>query len=458
MDKKDSYALIIGAGPSGLALAYELIELKSNIKPIIIDKLSQVGGLARTIYGDNSGIDIGGHRLFTKDKYIKKIWIKFLNVENPEVSDDVLMVKQRFSSILKDNKKFDYPLKFNIKTFKNLGFKSSAIALLSYFKAVIFKRRENNVEDFLINRFGLYLYNLFFEEHTKKIWGMSARHLINKWGKNRIQKFLFSLPKIGRDEFYYPKYGCSQLWDKMAQYIIDNGGKIILNSEFKKFNYDANNKILSAFVEYNNKTMEIPAQYFISSIPLCDLIKVLDAPFDVKQNAINLKYRDYILVALYSKKFNLKNTEKTETCDNIAPDNWIYLQQKGTVASRMQIMNNWSEYLVKNNYLISMEYFCTEGDKLWSMTDSELSELAISEAIRYSLFNKEDVYKTKVIREKKAYPIYTGSYIHIDKVSDYFKNYKNLYIMGRNGEHKYINMDYAMVCGINIARDINKDM
>lgn len=241
----------------------------------------------------------------------------------------------------------------------------------------------------------------------------------------------------------------------MAQYIIDNGGKIILNCEFKKFNFKDKNNVLSAIVECNNELKEIPAKYFISSIPLCDIVKVVDAPFDIKQDAFNLKYRDYILVALYSKKFNLVNTGRHTTKNSIIPDNWIYLQEENTIASRMQIMNNWSEYLVKNNFLISLEYFCNEGDKLWSMSDDELAELAISEADKYSLFKKGDVYKSKIIREKKAYPIYTDAYRYVNKITDYFKNFENLYIMGRNGEHKYINMDYAMVCGINIARDIN---
>jgi len=456
MDDKNFNALIIGAGPSGLALAYELIKLKSNIKPLIIDKLAQTGGLARTVYDSNSGIDIGGHRLFTKDKYIEKIWKEFLKIENPQIYNDVLMEKQRFSSIIKDEKKYEYPIKFNFETLKQLGFKSSLFAILSYFKALIFKRSEDNIENFLINRFGLYIYNKFFKEHTKKIWGISPEKLFNEWDKNRIQKSLFSIPGFCKDEFYYPKYGCSQLWDKMAQYIIDNGGEIILNCEFKKFRFCGDYKIISAVVEHQGKLKEIPAKYFISSIPLPELVKTIDTPYDIKQNALNLKYRDYIIVSMYSKKFNLKNTTKFETKNNITPDNWIYLQEKDTIASRMQIMNNWSEYLVRNDYLISFEYFCFENDNLWNLPDEELANLAISEAEKYHLFKKSDVYKTKVIREKKAYPIYTGTYRHINKIKDYLKNYKNLYIMGRYGEHKYINMDYAMVCGITIARDINK--
>ncbi|MBR2069603.1 MAG: NAD(P)-binding protein [Candidatus Gastranaerophilales bacterium] len=479
MDKNKPTALIIGAGPSGLALAYELIQLNSDIRPVIIDKLPQVGGLSRTIYDDKSGIDLGGHRLFTKDKYVESIWKRFLKEQNapalddihanrnlkfqktgadPNFKDDVLLLRKRFSSVIKDKKKINYPIRFNPDTFKKLGFASSSQALLSYLKALVFKRNEKNFEDFLINKFGRYLYNLYFKEHSKKVWGVEASELVNEWGRERIQKSLFSANKIWEDEYYYPKYGCSQLWDKMAQYIIDNGGDIILNCEFLNFEIKQDN-IISAKVKCPNLISDISANYFISSIPISDIIKSVEAPFDIKQNALNLPYRDYILVSLYTTKFNLKNTTKYPTLNDVTPDNWIYLQEKNTIASRLQIMNNWSPYLVedfKNKYLVSLEYFCNKNDDLWNLSDDEITKLALSECEKYGFFDRYDIYKTKVIRELKAYPVYSGTYKYINKIKNHLKTYKNLYLMGRCGEHKYINMDLAMVCGINIARDINK--
>ena len=479
MDKEKNTVLIIGAGPSGLAAAYELIQLNANLKPVIVEKLPCAGGLARTIYDGKSGIDIGGHRLFTKDKYIENIWKKFLIVQNtpsvddflahrtltypkegadPNFVDDVLLIRKRFSAILKNNKLYSYPIRFSFNTFKNLGLINSIIALASYFKSLICKKDNNNIKNFLINRFGYFLYSMFFDKHSKKVWGLDPSLIINHWPKRRVQRMLFRMPSMWEDEYFYPKYGCSQLWNKMAQYILQNGGEIYFNSEFLNFNL-VQDKIVSASVNINNVIKEIQAKYFISTIPIANLIKSFDAPYDIKQYALNLPYRDYILVSLFTSKFNLENNTKFPTVSNKSPCSWIYLQNDDTKASRLQIMNNWSPYMVedfKDNFIISLEYFCSQNDNLWNMSDYELSKLAISEIEKYNLFSRYDINKSIVIREPKAYPIYSGSYQYIDKIKKYLGQYDNLFLSGRNGLHQYINMDYAMVCGINIARDIVK--
>lgn len=494
MKDKQKIAVIIGAGPSGLALAYELLISDKNIKPIIIEKLQCVGGLSRTVYFDNLGVDIGGHRLYTKDKYIKSIWDRFLTVQNapsiddisakrnikypkigkdPNKEDNVMLIRQRHSSIIFDSKFFTYPLKFNLETFLKLGFKTSFIAGCSYLKSIFFKRKENNLEDFMINRFGVVLYNIFFKDYTKKVWGVDASILSSEWGHERIRKLsllktlinsLLSGIKIFKskketsliDEFYYPKYGCSQLWNLMADFIVKNGGEIIFNSEFHSFNCQGD-KIISVKYMKDNEVCEIFANYFVSSAPISDVIKGVDAPFDIKQNALNLPYRDYILVSFYTNSFNLKNYTNFPTVNNITPDCWLYLQEKDAIAARIQIMNNWSPYLVddfENKYLISLEYFANENDDLFSLADEEIIQLAINESEKYKLFNREDIIKTKVIRELKAYPSYFGTYANIGKIKEYLKSFSNLYLIGRNGLHKYNNMDEAMICGINVARDI----
>ena len=498
MDKNNKKtALILGAGPSGLALAYELIKTNSNIKPILLDKLDCVGGLSRTVYWDDLGVDIGGHRLFTKDKYIQSIWDSFLQHQNapslddiyanrkikypkkglnPNESDNVMLIRQRYSSIIYNSKFFQYPLKFTFSTLKKLGFKTAVLSALSYFKSVLIKREEKNLEDFFINRFGLVLYNIFFKDYTKKVWGVDAACLSCEWGRQRIKKlslfktllnsFISKLKflKFAKetsliDEFYYPKFGCSQLWNLMADYIKANGGEFIFESEFEDFNIE-NNKILS--VKYKNKfnqVLELSADYFISSIPIKDLIKGIDAPFNIKQNALNLPYRDYILVSFYTNEFNLKNTTNFNTINNTAPDCWIYLQEKDAIASRIQIMNNWSCYLVpdfQNKYLISLEYFVFENDAIWTMSDDKIVDLASDECQKYGLFSKKSILKTKVIREKKAYPGYYSTYKNIDIIKEYLYTIKNLSLIGRNGLHKYNNMDEAMVCGINVARELIK--
>ncbi|MBQ4647196.1 MAG: FAD-dependent oxidoreductase [Candidatus Gastranaerophilales bacterium] len=495
MENKKTVA-IVGAGPCGLAVAYELLQKDKNIKPIIIEKLGCVGGLSRTVYKDNLGVDIGGHRLHTNDEYIKSIWFKFLEVQNspaiddilanrdvkypkngknPNEEDDVMLVRKRFSSIIYNSKFFPYPLKFSLETFLNLGLKTSFKAGCSYIKSMIFKRKENNLEDFMVNRFGEVLYSIFFKDYTKKVWGLDASQLSCEWGHQRIRKLSlfktilnsilsqFKFIKFKKetsliDEFYYPKYGCSQLWDLMAKYIIENGGEIILNSEFVDFNYH-NDKILSLrYKTQDNEIKEIPAHFFVSTMPIKDLIVGVDAPYDIKQEALSLPYRDYILASFYTKEFNLKNSTNYPTINNITPDCWIYLQEKDAIAARIQIMNNWSPYLVgdyKNNYLISLEYFANETDDFWQKSDSEIINIAQMEAQKYNLFNKEDILQSFVVREKKAYPTYFGSYKEIDKIKKHLSKYTNLYLAGRNGQHKYNNMDEAMICGINVAREIS---
>lgn len=487
-------AVILGAGPAGLACAYELIKKNTDIKPVIIEKLDCVGGLSRTIYFDNLGVDIGGHRLYTTNPYIKSIWEEFLphqsfpsiddlytnritdypdGGKDPEQEDDVMLIRNRFSSIIYNNTFFDYPIKFNIETIKKLGFLNSLSAGFSYIRSIFFKREVKNLEDFMINRFGQKLYNIFFKEYTKKVWGKDASEISSEWGEERIRKLSlaktilnsvlskFSFLKFQKetsliDKFYYPKFGCSQLWNKIAKYITDNGGKIIYNSEFEGFETN-DDKIISINYKKDNETNKITANYFISSIPISELIKGIDAPFDIKQNAINLPYRDYILVSFLLDHFNLKNKTEYKTINDITPECWIYLQEPDAIASRIQIMNNWSPYLVgdiNKNYLVSLEYYANEDDEFWAKTDDEIINLAIEEAEEYNLFDMKSILKTKIIREKRAYPSYFGTYKNIDKVKKFLSLYNNLYLIGRNGMHKYNNMDEAMLTGIQAANSI----
>ena len=299
------------------------------------------------------------------------------------------------------------------------------------------------------------------------------------WGKERIRKLsLFKtvmnailsnfefFKKLSKetsliDEFYYPKLGCSQLWNLMADYIVAHGGQILLNHEVIDFEVNEN-KMINAKVKYiNGKIIEIQGDYFASSMPICDLIKGLDAPYNIKQYALNLPYRDYLLVSFYTKSFNLKNQTNYRTVNNITPECWIYLQEPDAVASRIQIMNNWSPYLVgdfKRNYLISLEYYVNEDEFLWNLDDGKIIELALNECKKYNLFYNKDVLKAKVIREKKAYPAYWGSYHKLNEIKKYIATINNLYLIGRNGQHKYNNMDEAMLSGIDVAREIIKKL
>lgn len=492
MDKDIKNVIILGAGPSGLALAYELIKSNKGFKPIIIEKLCVVGGLSRTVYFDNLGLDIGGHRLYTQDKYIQSIWNDFLPVQNlpsiddkiskrevkypkgdldPNLADDVMLLRNRFSSIVYNSKFFDYPLKINFKSLSNLGFKTTILAGFSYIKSMFSKREEKSLEDFLINRFGQVLYNIFFKDYTKKVWGVDASILSSEWGHQRIRKLslfktvlnaLFSKILFFKkdhsliDNFSYPKFGCSQLWNKMAEYITNNGGEIVLNSEFCEFNVN-NNKIISLKYKKDNKIQEISASFFVSSIPIKDLIKGVDAPYDIKQKALNLPYRDYILAGFYLDDFKLEEKTDYKTVNNKTKDCWIYLQEPDAIAARIQFMNNWSPYLVgdcSKNYLVSLEYYANKDDDFWNLTDEKIIEIAKKEAQKYNLFDEKNVLKTFLIREENAYPSYFGTYENIEDIRGFLNSIDNLYLIGRNGQHKYNNMDEAMISGINVAREI----
>ena len=384
------------------------------------------------------------------------------------------MLRNRFSSIIYNSNFFPYPLKFEISTFLKLGLYTSFMAGCSYIKSIFLKRKEVTLEDFMVNRFGYVLYSIFFKDYTKKVWGKDASELSCEWGYQRIRKlsllktilnsilsnfkFLnFKKEKSLIDQFYYPKYGCSQLWELMEKYIVENGGYVIKDAEFVDFQCKENNILSVKFKNSDRQHTEINSNYVVSTIPIKDLIFGLDAPVNIKQDAFNLPYRDYILVSFYTNAFNLKNETKYRTINNITPDCWIYLQEKDAIAARIQIMNNWSPYLVKdfrNNYLVSLEYFANETDDFWKKTDNEILEIAKMEAQKYNLFKIENIIKSFVVRERKAYPAYFGSYKNIDKIKEHLSQYKNLYLAGRNGQHKYNNMDEAMISGINVAREI----
>ncbi len=491
----EKVAVIIGAGPAGLSLAYELIEKNSDIKPVIIEKLPCVGGLSRTVYFDNLGVEIGPHRLHTKDEYLKSVWEKMLPFQNapapddiyakrnikypekgldPNTNDNVMLIKRRFSTIIYNKKLFPYPIKLNFNIIKKLGFLTTIKAGFSYIKSMFFKLEENCLENFMVNRFGRVLYNIFFKDYTTKVWGVSPKILSAEWGSERIRKLSllktvmnailsnFKFIKFQKeasliDQFYYPKFGCSQLWNTMADYIVQHGGEIIYNSEFVDFDTD-NGEIKSMHYKNNGEIKEIKGDYYISSIAISDLIKGFsNPPQDVKEDALNLPYRDHILVSFYTTEFNIENTTDFPTPNNKAPDSWIYLQEPDALAARFTIVNNWSPWLVgdfKTNYLLSLEYFTNEGDDFWNKSDDEIIEIAKTECLKYNICRPNSILKTHVIREHKAYPSYWGTYKNINRIKEYFASFRNLRLMGRNGIHRYNNMDTAMISGINVAREI----
>ena len=475
--------VIIGAGPSGLATAYELLKNNSNLDITILEASSEIGGISKTVNYKGNRIDIGGHRFFTKDEEIMDLWkeimpiqgypakdYKKLNIDmdlpsdgvNPEKNDNVLLKRRRVSRILYNGKFYDYPIKINWRTLSNFGFFKSVACGLSYFKAAIFKKKENNLEDFYINRFGKDLYSTFFENYTEKVWGRAPKEISASWGKQRVKGI--SIKELIRnifvksnetsliEEFYYPKFGPGALYEEMANKVQKMGGKMVLNARVKKI-IIKNKKVES--IIYNNS--EIKSDILISSMPLKDLINSInEAPKDVIDIANNLPYRDFITVGLLVNKLDLKNNTKMKTINDIVPDTWIYVQESSVKLGRIQIFNNWSPYLVKDEDKVWMglEYFCNEGDSFWNLSDKEIINFAIDEITKINFVNKEDIINSTVIRIQKAYPAYFDSYDHIDDIKKYLFKIDNLYCVGRNGQHRYNNMDHSIKTGLIAARQI----
>lgn len=461
MTNRDKTAIIIGAGPAGLAAAYALLTETQDIKPILIEKSDSVGGISKTVFFDGNGIDIGGHRMFSKNQQIVDLWEYFLPDEiknniNPDEQDIVMLRRKRFSEIFYLRKLFAYPISMSPKTFKNMGLKRTILAGCSYLKSAIFKRKEKNLEDFMINRFGKVLYSMFFESYTEKVWGRHPRNISKEWGEQRIKglslvKAVLNALHLTKkkettliEEFSYPKYGCGQLWNLMAGKIIELGGEIHYNSEVIGICND-DSKIYSVKIRENGEEKYIDADYFLSSMPVKDLVcGMSNKNENVVKIASDLPYRDYMLVGLYLNDLNLKED------GNLTKDCWIYIQEPDVNLGRMQIMNNWSPYLVKDKdkIFISLEYFCDEGDEYWNMSDEDFIKMAIDETAKLGIIKKEDVISSTRLRVQKAYPAYFDSYKDFGVIQEYLDKFENLYCIGRNGQHRYNNMDHSMLTGI----------
>ena len=487
MEENKKIALILGAGAAGITAAYKLAT-ESNIKPIVIESENVIGGLARTLDFDGLKADIGPHRFFTKDEKVMNLWQDILPLQgfgarddiqlnrindfkngiiNPECENSVFLRRRRYSRIYYSKKFFDYPVKMNVRTVLNLGLIKTIVAGFSYIKSCFFKREERNLEDFMINRFGKVLYEMFFEFYTHKVWGRHPQNISKEWGEQRIKglsliKAILNKLNIKKetsliDEYFYPKLGAGQMWDKMAETILQKGGEIHLNSKVEGLKLE-NGKIISVKVRTENGIFDYYGDYVVSSIPVDDLITGINPPSsDVIKIARGLPYRDYQLISFKVNNFNLKNNTNYATINNICPDSWIYIQDKDVTVGRIYIPKNFSPYLSENinDLLICMEYFCNKNDYLWNMTDNEIFEYGINELIKINaLKSKEDVEKSYRFKIEKAYPAYFDTYKDFGEIKEFINSVENLYLIGRNGQHKYNNMDHSTLSGIVAAEAI----
>jgi protoporphyrinogen oxidase len=360
---------------------------------------------------------------------------------------------------------FSYPVSLTPETVLNMGFSRTIKAGVGFLQSVIIKRKEHNLEDFMINRFGQSLYHMFFEDYTQKVWGKHPNEIDASWGAQRIKglslgkTLIHALKKSEQietsliEEFWYPKYGPGQLWEVMASEIQRRGGEIRLNTKVIGLN-QSNGTIRAIQVEKDGQRALLPIRnsVVISSMPIKELITSMsNVPQTVYTIAKTLPYRDFITVGLLIKKLKLKNNTTIPTLGNIVPDNWIYIQEPDVKIGRLQIFNNWSPYMVNNpndTIWLGLEYFADEGDALWTMDDSSMIQFAIHELVKLGFIQEEDVLDSLRLNIPKAYPAYWGSYDHFGQVQNFINSIDNLYCIGRNGQHRYNNMDHSMMTAI----------
>ncbi|MFH0729329.1 MAG: NAD(P)/FAD-dependent oxidoreductase [Pseudomonadota bacterium] len=496
-------AIIMGAGPSGLTAAYELVN-KTGIKPIVFEMSSDIGGISKTVNYKGNRIDIGGHRFFSRSDRVMAWWQNILPLQgkpsmddvilkrkvalsekegapDPEKSDLVMLVRNRISRIFFMRSFFDYPISLKWNTFKNLGMLKIIRIGLSYIQTRLFSiRDEKTLEEFLINRFGKELYLLFFKDYTEKVWGVPCNDIKPEWGAQRIKGL--SITKALRhavknhfrkdnsiaqketetsliEQFTYPKLGPGQLWEEVARQIRAKGGEIHMNS--KVMGVTLSGGLLSEVLVKNEMTNQIthhPCDFAFSSMPVRELIQSMipPAPDRVQTVAKGLVYRDFITVGVLLKKMKLKNETKIKTIHNIVPDNWIYIQEREVKLGRLQIFNNWSPYMVKDpdTVWLGLEYFCNEGDLLWCKPDAALAAFAIDELDQIGIIEKKDVLDSTVIRMPKTYPAYFGSYDDFHMIREFTDKIENLFLIGRNGMHKYNNADHSMLTAMVAVENI----
>lgn len=488
--------LIIGAGPAGLTAAYELLDKSGEYDVTVFEQEAQLGGLSKTVNYKGNYMDMGGHRFFSKVPEVNRWWEELLPTQgalpqddrafgrsssirqggpDPQRSDCVMLRRRRISRILFNHKFFDYPVSLKLQTIRNMGLLTTLQVGMSYLGSRLHKRKEQSLEDFYINRFGKKLYSLFFENYTENLWGRHPREISPQWGKQRVKGLSIAavlkdiLGKLFRiknrktetsliEEFSYPKFGPGQLWKLTADKVIQKGGKIITQARVTGL-LTQPGKITGIIVEKNGISTEIPCDYLISSMPLKDLVTALPhPPADIAAIATGLPYRDYMTIGILLKQLHLRNTTPVKTYGNIVPDNWVYVHDKQVKMGRFQIYNNWSPYMVadvQHTVWMGLEYFCQEGDGLWKMPDEQFAQHAVREMIFLGLIKTPDeVLDYHVERVQKAYPAYFDSYEKIDVLRNYLNSFTNLFCVGRNGQHRYNNMDHSMCTAFEAVKNL----
>lgn len=442
---------VIGAGPAGLTAADELAA--RGIPVVVFEQDRQLGGLAKTVEYKGFRFDIGGHRFFTRQQTILALWQALLG--------DDLLVRPRQSRILYGGRYFDYPLRL-FNTLKNLGLVESGRILASYLQARLSPiRPEVSLADWVTNRFGRRLFELFFKSYTEKVWGISCNGLSAQWAAQRIRglslrtaALAMLLPAWRRggrlrtltDRFYYPRLGPGMMWDALAARIVAAGGLIHPESPVVALHHDGS-RIVRLVAGWGGKRVECEVAEVIATMPLRSLVRRLVPlpPPEIVAAADRLHYRDFLTVAL------------VVDVPDLFPDNWLYIHDETVRVGRIQNYRNWSVEMVPDRArsVLGMEYFCFAGDELWEMADEELVALAKRELVKLGLAAASRISDGTVVRMPKAYPVYDEGYEEaLATIRAYLDRFRNLQAVGRNGMHRYNNMDHSMLTGLLAARNL----
>lgn len=455
MEERDNQSIppvaVIGAGPAGLTAAGELTA--RNIPVVVLEQDRQIGGLAKTVEYRGFRFDIGGHRFFTRQEPVLALWKSLLG--------DDLLVRPRLSRILYGGRYFDYPLR-PLNTLKNLGLAESFRILTGYVRARLSPiEPEASLADWITNHFGRRLFEMFFESYTEKVWGIPCTEIRAQWAAQRIRglslrtavfSMLFPAWRRGgrlrtlTDQFFYPRLGPGMMWDVLASRIRGGGGDIRLESPVVAIHHDGG-RVTRLETGWGGKRATWEVSHVIASMPLRTLVRRLipHPPSDVVAAADHLRYRDFLTVAL------------VVDVPDLFPDNWIYIHDETVQVGRIQNFRNWSAEMVPDRArtCLGMEYFCFAGDELWSMDDAALVALATRELAQLGLAPAEKVSDGTVVRMPKAYPVYDGTSADaVAVIREYLDQFENLQVVGRNGMHRYNNMDHSMLTGMLAARNV----
>jgi len=447
MHQREKKVVVIGAGPAGLSAAHEAV--KQKMTPLLLEKADRVGGIARTESYKGYYFDVGGHRFFTKFEKILALWHDLMG-------EDFLKVPRK-SSIYFNNRFYNYPLR-PLNALFNLGIHESFMVILSFVISKISPYpKEETFEEWVSNRFGQRLYKTFFKTYTEKVWGIPCKQIGADWATQRIKGlsltatiynalFGFQNSKSLIDEFDYPTKGPGMMWDRLHEKTKTGGGEVLLNSEVISLNHE-NGHITDATYIHQGKRFKIAVEHLVSSAPITTLVSMLKpkAPDKVLEASHGLSYRAFIIVIFIIDKPSLFSEQ------------WIYIHSPNVRVGRIQNFKNWSAAMVPdpNHTSIGMEYFCTEGDHLWTMPKAELVELAARELVELGLADTNDIVDEFVVHQPKAYPVYDQNYSNcLDVIQKFIANFKNLQTIGRNGMHRYNNMDHSMLTGMMAIQNI----